>query len=204
MRASILLLFAICALAEQPDVRKVALGMTIEQVRAAESVSPASEIKKDGETVLAYETGDFSVSPTSIQYAFRNNALTRATYVFTPQHSDSNDFIADFHTVEAKLRSSLKAPACEQAIWLDDSLQAERIPYLERDRGLPSDILPSDASMGLSIALNHLSLVVVWNTPRLQVVHMMVGVDRKILHTVEYRSPHSVTNDLAQTCRTPR
>jgi len=204
MRAVVLLLFAICAFAEQPDLRKVTPGLTIDQVRAAESGKPQSAGQTKGQTVLRYSSNEFLPISSSIEYDFHENVLTRTAYVFTTQHADLNDFVADFHTVEAKLRSSLKAPSCEQAMWLDDSLQAERIPYLERDRGLPSDILPSDASMGLSISLNHLSLVVVWNTPSLQVVHMMVGVDGRIVHTIEYRSPHSVTNDIAQSCRTPR
>lgn len=204
MRAAVLLLFAFSLFAEQhADVRKVSLGMSIDQVRAAEAGEPLPADPFEGQNVLRYRSNDFPPISGSIQYDFRDNVLTRAAYVFTAQHEELNDFVVDFHTVEAKLRASLKAPTCEQAMWLDDSLQAERIPYLERDRGLPSDILPSDASMGLSISLNHLSLVVVWTTQNLEVVHMMVGVNHKILHKIEYRRPHSV-NDIAQTCRTPR
>jgi hypothetical protein len=204
MRAAVLLLFAVCALAAQLDFRKVTPGMTTDQVRAAESGEPTSAGESRGRTILRYRSTEFLPITSSIQYEFLNDSLDLAFQNFTTQHDELNDFVADFHAVEAKLRSTLKAPTCEQAIWLDDSLQAERIPYLERDRGLPSDILPSDASMGLSISLNHLSLVVVWNTPALQVVHMMVGVDHKILHRIEYRSPESPTNSLAQSCRTPR
>jgi hypothetical protein len=180
--------------------------MTINQVRAAETGKPqsAAPSRSEGRTVLRYSSEEFLPITSSIQYEFLNDTLALAFRTFTTQHTELNDYVADFHTVEASLRSSLKAPSCEQAMWLDDSLQAERIPYLERDRGLPSDILPSDASMGLSISLNHLSLVVVWNTPAVQVVHMMVGVNGKILHRVEYNSPRDVTNSLAQSCRTPR
>jgi hypothetical protein len=203
MRAVILLFFAAYALAAGPDLPKIALGMTPQQARAAEPGAPLSTTVTDGETLLRYRSTEFLPSGT-LQYTFRNDALTRATYIFTPEHPDPNEFVADFHTVDLKLRAALKAPSCEQAVWLDDSLQNERIPYLERDRGLPSDILPSDVNAGLSISLGHLQFVVVWNSPTLQIIHTMTGANRKILHVVEYRRPNSVKDALADNCQTPR
>ncbi len=208
MRAPILLLFAVCAFsAELFDFRKVVLGMTQDQVRSAESGQPISTSQVDGETLLRYPSTEFLPNGSTIQFAFHSGILNRATYVFAPEHPDDpNAFVADFHTVEAKLRATLEAPACEQTIWLDDSLQNERIPYLERDRGLPSDILPSDVNAGLSISLGHVQFVVVWNTPTMQIVHTMTGANHKISHLVELRTPHTakVKSDLADTCQTPR
>jgi hypothetical protein len=208
MRASILLIFAACAFAAQQfDVRKITLGMTQEQVRATHSDQPVSITQSDGETLLRYPSTEFLPSSGTIQYAFRNGLLAHATYIFALEHpGDPNEFVADFHIVEAKLRASLKEPVCEQTVWLDDSLQNERIPYLERDRGLPSDILPSDVNAGLSISVGHLQFVVVWDTPGMQVVHTMTGADHKISHVIEFRQPHAtkVKSDLADTCQTPR
>lgn len=204
MRAAVLLIFASCCLTADVSQKKAPLGMTQQQVRVTESGQPISVAESNGETLLRYPSNEYLPGVTTIQYAFRGDQLNRATYIFAPEHADPNEFVADFHIVEAKLRSDLQAPACEQAMWLDDSLQNERIPYLERDRGLPSDILPSDVNAGLSISLGHLQFVVVWNTPDTQIVHLMTGANRKISHVVEYRQGHGEKSDLANTCQSPR
>lgn len=136
---------------------------------------------------LKYLTMDLAPAGT-LSYEFANGKLVRATYVFLPEHADANDFVADFHAVTAALAAKHRAPSCERALWLDDSLQNERIAYLEQDRALPSDILPSDKLAGLSISLGHLKLYSTWDGPRTQILHTMTGENHRIAHRVEYRS----------------
>lgn len=181
----LLSIVAVVAFAERPrDVRNVTWGMTRAEVIAAESGPP---IEGD-ETTLRYSPPDLAKLNTTVLYGFSNGKLVRATYIFMPAHPNANDFVADFHDVTDQLVARHKKPSCERAVWLDDSLQGERISYLEQDRALPSDIRPYDALAGLTIALGHLELYSTWNSPRTQILHTMVGGDHRIAHRVEYRS----------------
>ena len=185
MRIVALFSTAILAWAQHPsDVRNVRWGMTRAEVMAAESASPI-----DGDdTTLRYSAMDLAKSNTTVVYGFSDGRLVRATYIFLPVHANANDFVADFHDVAALLVARHNKPTCERAWWLDDSLQGERISYLQQDRALPSDIRPYDALAGLTIALGHLDLYSTWNSPRTQILHTMTGGDHRIAHRVEYRS----------------
>jgi hypothetical protein len=182
MRVLAALLLA--AIAHGADVRGVTWGMMEAEVRAAEGRNP-SEATAD---TLRYSTTDFAAADGSIVYTFDHGRLVRASYLFTPEHAEPNEFISDFHAVAAKLRAELGQPEEEQNIWLDDSLQNERIAYLEQDRALPSGILPSDKQAGLAIALGHLRMTATWNKPRTRIFHTMTGADRKIRHQIEFSS----------------
>lgn len=168
-----------------PDVRTVSWGMSRAEVMAAD---PGWFNGPLNPSELAIWVTDLAKSDAKIVYEFSNDKLVRATYVFTPKHSDANDFVADFHAVTAQLVARHKQPSCERALWLDDSLQNERIAYLEQDRALPSDILPSDKLAGLSISVGHLRLYSTWEGPRTQILHTMTGENHQIAHRVEYRS----------------
>ncbi len=186
MRVLLLFSLSLCAWADRaPDVRNVTWGMTRAEVIAAES---GSSVQASDEGALRYAVTDLAKSDASVLYGFANGKLVRATYIFAPEHANANDFVADFHEVTERLIAKHKKPSCERALWLDDSLQNERIAYLQQDRALPSDILPSDVLMGLSIALGHLELYSTWDGGRTQILHMMTGRDHKIYHRVEYRS----------------
>lgn len=182
MRVLVALLLAVSAHAG--DVRNVTWGMTEAEVRAAEPAKPIEA----GDGTLRYATSDFSSADEAIVYAFQYGRLVRASYLFTPEHTEPNEFISDFHAVAAKLAVKLPKPDEERNIWLDDSLQNERIAYLEQDRALPSDILPSDKQAGLAIALGHLRITATWKTPRTKILHTMTGSDHKIRHQVEFSS----------------
>jgi hypothetical protein len=164
------------------DVRNVTWGMTEAEVQAAEGGKPVEAASG----TLRYAVTDFADAYGFVVYTFEHGRLARASCLFTPEHTEPNDFIADFHTVAAKLTSKLGKPDDERNIWLDDSLQNERIAYLEQDRALPSDILPSDVRAGLAIAVGHLRMTATWNKPGTRIVHTMTGADHMIRHQVEF------------------
>ncbi len=182
MRVLATLLLAVTAYAA--DVRNVTWGMTEAEVRAAEGQAPVEATAG----TLRYPSADFSDADGFIVYAFEHGKLVRASYIFTPEHAEPNEFISDFHAVAARLAAKLGKPEQERNLWLDDSLQNERIAYLEQDRALPSDILPSDKQAGLAIALGHLRMTATWNTPRTKIFHTMTGADHKIRHQIEFTS----------------
>src|SRR5207302_233553 len=114
--------------------------------------------------------------------------LVRAKYVIHPSHADLNDFIADFRAVDPVLRDALGKPSYERTFWENDPFQDEGVNYLEQDRALPLDILPSDKFAGIEVALGYLKLYSQWTQPRTKLVHALTGAEHRITHQIEYRS----------------
>jgi hypothetical protein len=79
-------------------------------------------------------------------------------------------------------------PAANRAVWDSDEFQLERLPYLDQDRALASNILPSDQNSGLSVSLGYLRLYTQRVTPRTQIVHALTGENSRIVHQIEFSS----------------
>jgi len=121
-------------------------------------------------------------------YIFARDKLVRAKFLVEEKHSDQNEFIRDFQTLEMVLRDRYGKPTDERAIWEDDSTQDETKNYLDQDRATPSSILPSDRFVGLAVALGHLRLYTIRDDSRTKVLHVLAGEDHHITHQVEYRA----------------
>jgi len=163
--------------------------MTQAQVMATEPDRPAEVRQENGEVVVKYE----SVKKTAdlvgrLIYIFANDKLVRAKFVSNAEHSDLNDFIVDFRGVEPVLMEKYGKPANERAVWENDAYQQERLPYLDQDRALASDILPSDPNVGLSISLGYLRLYTQRSSAHTKIVHTLTGENQRIIHQIEYRS----------------
>jgi hypothetical protein len=205
-------LLAVIGLASLPssaqphmDFRQTTWGMTKAQVLAAESHPPSEVRENNGETIVQYDSIklaglDGAILDTKVVYIFAKDKLVRAKYLLDAEHDDLNDCIADYHAVEPLLRSTYGEPTWQRAVWEDDSLQEERKSYLDQDRALPENILPSDRLVGLSVSLGHLKLYTEWGegpatsgevrttSVRTRVLHALTGADGHITHQIEYRS----------------
>jgi hypothetical protein len=203
-----LFLFALCAfgqLAVQPDVRKASWGMTPDEVRALEPGHPIEE-RSAGTLSLRYPNPEFLKSGT-LAYVFANGKLTRVLYIFASEHEDLNEFIADFQAIAKPLLAAHGQPVCDHVVWIDDSLQIERMPYLIQDRKLPSTLLPPDPQMGLALSLGHFQLYTAWDGSRTQILHTMIGskgkdAEGRILHRIEFRHTTAFPDPtLTQVCQ---
>jgi hypothetical protein len=177
--------------APDPDFRKAAWGMTQAQVMATEPDSPVEVRQENGEVVVKYEKYDSARTADlsgRLIYIFANDKLVRAKYVSNSEHSELNDFIVDFKAIEPILMEKYGKPANERAVWENDLYQQERLPYLDQDRALPSDILPSDQNAGLSISLGYLKLYAQRSNASTKIVHTLTGENHRIIHQIEYRS----------------
>jgi hypothetical protein len=170
------------------DFRKTTWGMTQEQVMAAEADRPSEVRRENGEVVLKYESGNGAELVGRLIYIFADGKLVRAKYVSNAEHSNLNDFIVDFRSVEPILMEKYGKPVDERAVWENDAFQQERLPYLDQDRALTSDILPSDPNVGLSISLGYLKLYTQRSGARTKIVHSLTGENHRIIHQIEYRS----------------
>ncbi len=170
--------------AAHADFHHARWGMSLDQVRAGEAAPPTEERDAADEHLLIYKGADALAV-----YSFVQGKLVRARRIFTAEHpTDVNQFIADFRAEEAHLVDAHGLPQQDRAVWIDDSLQEERIAYLEQDRARATSILTSDRFAGVAVSLGQLKLYAEWCGERTEVVHSLTGADSHVTHLVEYRS----------------
>jgi len=174
--------------AEPPDFRKATWGMSQAQVMATEPDRPSEVRQENGEVVVKYDPVKTADLSGRLIYFFAQDKLVRAKYVSNAEHVELNDFIVDFRAVEPILMEKYGKPANERAVWENDLYQQERLPYLDQDRALASDILPSDQNAGLSVSLGYLRLYTQRSRPRTRIAHTLTGENHRIVHQIEYRS----------------
>jgi hypothetical protein len=172
----------------QADFRKASWGMTQAQVMATETGRLAEVRRENGEVIVKYNSVGTAELSGRLIYIFANGKLVRAKYISNAEHSEPNDFIADFSAVEPVLMEKYGKPAAERAVWENDLYQQEGLPYLDQDRALPADILPSDPYTGLSISMGYLRLYTQRSSARTKVTHTLTGGNHRITHQIEYRS----------------
>jgi hypothetical protein len=172
----------------QTRLYEPAWGATQAKVIEAESEHHASFRESDGEMILEYDSVTVAELGCRLLYFFANDKLVRVKYIFQSAHADLNDFISDFRAVDPYLRNTYGKPAHERTFWENDPFQDEGVNYLEQDRALPLDILPSDKFAGIEVSLGYLKLYSQWTALRTRIVHALSGADHRIIHQVEYRS----------------
>jgi hypothetical protein len=149
---------------------------------------PYNVSEVDGEIVVQRNSAEWNGTPARILHIFANDKLVRSKFIFSTEHSDPTSFVADYAAIAARMLKEYGKPTGERAVWENDSLQEEKIAYLQQDRALPSDVLPSDKNVGLSIALGHLKLYAQWCGPQTEILHTLTGVDHTVTHQIELRS----------------
>jgi len=170
------------------DFRQASWGMTKAQVLASETKPPVEVRDSNGEVIVRFDSIKLAGLDARVIYIFAKDKLVRAKYLLGAEHADPNDFIADYQAIEPVLRDRYGEPTGQKAVWEDDSLQDERKAYLEQDRALPENILPSDRFAGLAISLGHLKLYAECADGRTKVLHALTGTDGHITHQIEYAS----------------
>jgi len=190
--ASFVSLLLACSISAQnkpePDFRNSTWGMSPTQVMATERDQPAETRRENGEVVIKYDPARTAELSGRLIYIFAKDKLVRAKYVSSAAHTDLNDFIVDFRAVEPMLLEKYGKPGNERAVWENDAYQQERLPYLDQDRALPSDVLPYDQNAGLSVSLGYLRLYAQRSSGRTKIIHTLTGENGRIVHQIEYRS----------------
>jgi hypothetical protein len=172
----------------QSAFRATSWGLSEAQVRAAEKGPPATVRTSGGELFLEYTSSRLGPVTGRMVYIFAQKQLVRARFVVDADHADRNEFIRDFHTVEAELKERYGKPFADRTIWSDDSTQDEPKSYLEQDRATATGILPSDRYVGLAVILGHLKLYTERRQGPSEIWHTLSGEDHQITHQVEYQS----------------
>jgi hypothetical protein len=109
----------------QPDFRKATWGMTQAQVTATEPARPGDVRSSNGETIVEYGPLKMGALDVRVLYIFARDKLVRGRVLFEADHSEANDFIADFQLIEPLLKEQYGNPGDDRAIWVDDATQDE-------------------------------------------------------------------------------
>ena len=145
--------------------RNAKWGMSMREVKITEESEPVYENSE----IIVYE--DYLIQlPVEAVYFFVDNKLTRAKYMFNQKHTNENDFISDYKSLNNALRNKYGKPDEEDHFWSDD---------LYKDT-------PSD--WGFAVSLGHHSYFTEWDTKDTEILSALHGDNYEINMVVEYYS----------------
>jgi hypothetical protein len=164
------------ALPSQPNLferRNADWGMSIQEIKANESLRPAWElyppILDEATYRIAYRTTIEGIQ-SSLAYTFYQDQLAQAKYVFEPQHNDPGRFVGDFHMVREWISEAYGPPSSVEEIWLDTLYQYD------------------DSLRGQALMRGHLIMVAEWKTLETQIVLVLNGGDDTVGMVADFSS----------------
>jgi hypothetical protein len=149
-----------------PDFRKVRWGMTMDQVKAAESAKP----KTEKENVLGYEVSLPGFSDVVLVYVFAGNRLVRANYGVIVEHTNDNDYIEDYRTLVGDLTQKYGKPQSDDSTWKGDTFKDDSDHW------------------GLAVATGELVYQAVWVPNATQILLTLSGDNYNCRLSVQYTS----------------
>lgn len=150
---------------DNTNFRNAKWGMSMQEVKITEESEPVYENSE----IIVYE--DYLIQlPVEAVYFFVDNKLTRAKYMFNQKHTNENDFISDYKSLNNALRNKYGKPDEEDHFWSDD---------LYKDT-------PSD--WGFAVSLGHHSYFTEWDTKDTEILSALHGDNYEINMVVEYYS----------------
>lgn len=149
--------------AEKATFRKTTWGMSLEQVKASESLEKFKQTKN----MLAYET-TVAGKDVGIKYDFIDNQLVSAGYFLLESHINRNDYIDDYKDFKKILTKKYGRPKTDEIVWKNN---------LFKD---------SYSDWGRAISAGHLFYRSTWETPCTEIILGLIGDNFKISCLVGY------------------
>lgn len=151
---------------DQRDFRGASWGMSKPQVMASEGDSPVQE----SDDKLLYERS-IGAMGCVVLYTFTAGRLSSGSYIFTVSHSNSNDYIDDYASIEALLTEKYGVQeVADIQSWKNDLFKSR------------------PQSWGTAVAAGHLDYISRRTTPRTDIGHMLHGDNYEITHGILYMS----------------
>ena len=144
--------------------RKTHWGMSKSQVKKTET----GKIVRD-DNVLGYK-GNIAGLDTVIAYIFVDDKLVRAKYIFIEKHSNKNDYINDYSSIQKILNKKYGKPADDKTYWKNDL-------YKDNYQG-----------WGMALAVGHLTKYSNWKVSDTEVWLSLNGDNYEVSHSAEYSS----------------
>jgi len=146
--------------------RKTNWGMSKSQVKNTEK--DTGKIMRDDD-ILAYKSKVAGLDAL-IAYIFVDDKLVRAKYIFTEKHSNRNDYISDYTSIQKILNKKYGKPVDDKTHWKNDLYENEYQDW------------------GLALSIGHLSKFANWKASDTDVWLTITGDNYKITHSAEYSS----------------
>jgi hypothetical protein len=147
------------------NFRKTKWGMSKKEVKKTET----GKIVRDDEKVLVYN-GIVSNIDALIVYIFASDKLVRAKYMFTPKHTNKNDYLIDYDNVKETLTKKYGSPQPDDSYWRNELYKDD---YSE---------------WGFAVSLGHLTYSSEWETENTKILLMLSGENYDIDLNAEYSS----------------
>jgi len=147
------------------DFRKSKWGMSKKEIKKTE----IGKIKREEDKVIVFD-GTVSNIDALIAYIFVEDKLVRAKYIFTPKHSNKNDFLVDYRTVKDALTEKYGTPQSDDTYWRND---------LYKD---------NYSEWGFAVSLGHLTYSCDWETETSKILLMLSGENYTVDLVTEYSS----------------
>ena len=158
-----ILLFSGIIMAEEMTFRKTYWGMSLEQVKASETVKlfkQKGEIFACKTTVIGKEVG--------LGYFFINNQLVRAEYVLMETYTNKNNYIDDYIEFKKIITKKHGYPKTDETFWRNELFKDDR------------------SNWGRAVSVGHLVYASTWETPSTKIILMLDGNDFEIACRIQY------------------
>ena len=149
----------------EKDFRNVRWGMSIEEVKKAET----SKMVDESDTILIYESSLAGLD-VYVGYVFTSGILVRGKYISVEKHSNRNDYINDYNSLKDLLTKKYGETTENHVYWLND---------LYRD---------DYSEWGFAVSLGHLKYFDSWETGRTDITAALTGENYDISLGIEYGS----------------
>lgn len=164
--------------AENPDIRNINWGATMEQVIAAEGREPDEVEGK----LFVFSDETAAGKPATLFYQFNDEGkCCSVSYILAATHSNDNDYISDYKSLKEKLTDKYGEPAEDREIWNQSLFKDDPERY------------------GLAVACGHLRYLTMYNTDKATISLFMNGDNYQITTLLKYDSteiePESETDD---------
>lgn len=163
-------------------------GASIDDVKMSETVPPVWEVQSpvldSYEHRVGYRTQIEGIE-SALTYAFYDNQLGKATYVFEPNHEDAVNYVQSFRAVKRWIVQNYGQPTSSQEIWLDH-------------------LYAYDESLwGQAVLRGHLVLTAEWKLPETDIVLVLDGGNDTIGLVADFTStrvavPVSLTEPMVE------
>lgn len=167
MKRYVIALFALTLTvsAFSQDFRKATWGMSLSQVKSTET----NEVVKETSELVAYKTTLAGFEAYAI-YIFAGNKLTRGKYLITENHSNKNDYISDYNSLNELLKKKYGEPTENQTYWKNDLYKDDYSDW------------------GFAVSLGHLLYYSTYKNSNTEITIMLSGDNYEIENVIEYTS----------------
>lgn len=148
------------------DFRSAKWAMTKDEVKLTEF---GGLLKEDNDSLVYSDTvgGDMEAL---VAYIFADGKLVRGKYLFRPEHTNKNDYIADYKKVKETLTLKYGSPKSDEELWHNNLYKNDPKQW------------------GLALSLGHLAYRSEWETKTTEINLVLHGGNNNILFGVIYSS----------------